>query len=100
MALAEEVVFWDQAQSRSFAGRAAVEAVWQALFADGFAEVRIEAHVAQSGRPRLVGRERPGEREHEEGERDGSHFAASLATSSIARPIGMWTTPAARSSQP
>jgi steroid delta-isomerase-like uncharacterized protein len=45
MALAEEVVFWDQAQSRSFAGRAAVEAVWQALFADGFAEVRIEAHT-------------------------------------------------------
>jgi steroid delta-isomerase-like uncharacterized protein len=42
MALAEEVVFWDQAQSRSFSGRAAVEAVWQALFADGFAEVRIE----------------------------------------------------------
>jgi len=31
---------------------------------------------------------------------DGPHFAASLATSSIARAIGMWTTPVARSSQP
>ena len=59
----------------------------------------IDAHVAQSGRPRLVGRERSGEREHEEGER-GPHFAASFATSSIARAIGMWTMPAARSSQP
>jgi steroid delta-isomerase-like uncharacterized protein len=45
VALTEDVVFWDQAQSRSFAGRAAVEVVWQALFADGFAEVRIEIHT-------------------------------------------------------
>ena len=45
VALTEDVVFWDQAQSRSFAGRAAVEAVWQALFAEGFAEVRIEIHT-------------------------------------------------------
>jgi steroid delta-isomerase-like uncharacterized protein len=43
LALAESVVLWDQAQSRSFAGRAAVEAIWQTLFAEGFAEVRIEA---------------------------------------------------------
>ncbi|HEU5101792.1 MAG TPA: ester cyclase [Roseiflexaceae bacterium] len=42
MVLAEDVVFADQAQSRSFTGRAAVEAIWQALFVDGFAEVRIE----------------------------------------------------------
>ena len=42
VALTEDIVFQDQAQSQSFAGRAAVEAVWQALFADGFAEVRIE----------------------------------------------------------
>ena len=42
VALTEDVVLWDQAQSRSFAGRAAVEAVRQALFVDGFAEVRIE----------------------------------------------------------
>jgi steroid delta-isomerase-like uncharacterized protein len=42
VALAEDVVFWDQAQSRSFAGRAAVERVWRAFFADGFADVRIE----------------------------------------------------------
>jgi steroid delta-isomerase-like uncharacterized protein len=41
-ALAEDVVFGDQAQARSFAGRAAVEAMCQALFVDGFAEVRIE----------------------------------------------------------
>ena len=45
VALAEDVVLWDQAQSRSFAGRAAVEAVWQALFVDGFAKVRIEIHT-------------------------------------------------------
>jgi steroid delta-isomerase-like uncharacterized protein len=42
VALAEDVVFKDQAQSQSFAGRAAVEAAWQALFADSFAEVRVE----------------------------------------------------------
>ena len=42
VALTEDVILWDQAQSRSFAGRAAVEAVWQALFVDGFAEVRVE----------------------------------------------------------
>ena len=45
VALAEDVVLWDQAQSRAFAGRSAVEAVWQALLADGFAEVRIEIHT-------------------------------------------------------
>jgi steroid delta-isomerase-like uncharacterized protein len=43
--LAEDVVFGDQAQSRSFTGRAAVEAIWQALFVDGFADVRIEIHT-------------------------------------------------------
>jgi steroid delta-isomerase-like uncharacterized protein len=43
--LAEDVVFGDQAQSRSFTGRAAVEAMWQALFADGFADVQIEIHT-------------------------------------------------------
>jgi steroid delta-isomerase-like uncharacterized protein len=48
VALAEDVVFRDQAQSRSFVGRAAVETVWQALFADGFAEVRIEVHALVS----------------------------------------------------
>ena len=58
----------------------------------------VDAHVPQGGRPRLVRRERRGEREYQEAERDGPHFAASLATSSIARAIGMWTTPAARSS--
>jgi steroid delta-isomerase-like uncharacterized protein len=45
VALAEDAVFWDHAQSRSFAGRAVVEAVWRAFFADGFAEVRIEIHM-------------------------------------------------------
>jgi steroid delta-isomerase-like uncharacterized protein len=45
VALAEDIVFRDQAQSRSFAGRALVEAVWRALFADGFAEVRIEIQM-------------------------------------------------------
>src|SRR5439155_8901329 len=64
------------------------------------AEVLLDAHVTQGERPRLVRREWRGEREYEDGERDGPHFAASLATSSIARVIGMWTTPAARSSQP
>jgi steroid delta-isomerase-like uncharacterized protein len=44
-ALAEGVVFCDQAQSRSFAGRATVEAMWQALFIDGFAEVRVEVQT-------------------------------------------------------
>jgi steroid delta-isomerase-like uncharacterized protein len=44
-ALTEDAVFSDQAQSRSFAGRAAVEAVWQALFAEGFTEVRIEVQT-------------------------------------------------------
>ena len=43
-ALAEDAVFWDQAQSRSFAGRALVEGMWRAFFAEGFAEVRIEIH--------------------------------------------------------
>jgi steroid delta-isomerase-like uncharacterized protein len=43
--LAEDVVFGDQAQSRSFTGRAAVEAIWQALFVDGFADVRIDIHT-------------------------------------------------------
>jgi len=42
VALTEDVILRDTAQSRLFAGRAAVEAVWQAFFADGFAEVRIE----------------------------------------------------------
>jgi len=45
VALAEDVVLWDQAQSRSYAGRAAVEAVWQAFFADSFADVQIEIHT-------------------------------------------------------
>jgi steroid delta-isomerase-like uncharacterized protein len=45
VALTEDAVFWDQAQSRSFAGRAVVEAVWRAFFVDGFAEVRIEIHT-------------------------------------------------------
>ena len=45
MAPAEDAVFWDQAQSRSYAGRAAVEAVWQAFFADSFADVQIEIHT-------------------------------------------------------
>ena len=45
VALAEDIAFRDQAQSRSFAGRALVEAVWGALFANGFAEVRIEIHT-------------------------------------------------------
>jgi steroid delta-isomerase-like uncharacterized protein len=45
MALAEDVVFSDEAQSRSFAGRAAVAAAWEKLFAGGFAEVRIEVHT-------------------------------------------------------
>ena len=42
VALTEDIVLCDQAQARSFAGRAAVEAVRQALFADSFAELRIE----------------------------------------------------------
>jgi steroid delta-isomerase-like uncharacterized protein len=42
VALAEDAVLWDHAQSRSFVGHAVVEAVWRAFFADGFAEVRIE----------------------------------------------------------
>jgi steroid delta-isomerase-like uncharacterized protein len=45
VALAEDVVFGDEAQSRSFAGRTAVEAMWQALLVDGFAEARIEIHM-------------------------------------------------------
>ena len=42
VALTQDIVLCDQAQSRSFAGQAAVEAVWRAMFADSFAEVRIE----------------------------------------------------------
>jgi steroid delta-isomerase-like uncharacterized protein len=45
VALTEDIVFRDQAQSRSFAGRVAVEAMWRALFADGFAEARVEIHT-------------------------------------------------------
>jgi steroid delta-isomerase-like uncharacterized protein len=45
VALSEEAVFCDQAQSRSFAGRAAIESVWRAFFADGFAEMRVEIHM-------------------------------------------------------
>src|SRR5262245_31681609 len=45
VALTEDAVLQDQAQSQAFAGRAAVEAMWRALFADGFAEVQIEVQT-------------------------------------------------------